>query len=296
MDIPAPYLDKIRTAYPHLSFDHLDFNRDGMVNDVVIVNRELVFRFAREDWRKEMLSREVRVLEVVQRYVDLPVPHFEGIEDGFVVYRYLKGQPLSRNTVLKLSETSQNRIISQLATFLCQLHNIPTKVLTEAGVSSSGAKRSREDWLQLYAQVQETLFPYLWNHQQTWVHELFAPVASGELDLSYKPVLIHGDLALDHILFDAVSESISGVIDFGTAGFGDRSCDIAVQLCNYGEGIVWRMEKDYPLLREVIDRSRFWAGTIELQWALAGMKYNDPSLSLAHIGLAREIQPVGTLT
>jgi hypothetical protein len=56
------------------------------------------------------------------------------------------------------------------------------------------------------------------------------------------------------------------------------------------------MEKDYPLLREVIDRSRFWAGTIELQWALAGMKYNDPSLSLAHIGLAREIQPVGTLT
>lgn len=42
------------------------------------------------------------------------------------------------------------------------------------------------------------------------------------------------------------------------------------------------------------DRARFWVGTLELQWALARIKFNHTSLSLAHIGLAREVQLVGT--
>ncbi len=294
MNIPLSYLEKIRAVYPNISFDHLDFNQDGMVNDVVVVNHEFVCRFAKTEWGKEVLSHEAKLLEVVQSYVDLRVPHFEHLEECFVSYRFIKGEPLSRNTLLKLSQPSQARIISQLARFHQQLHSIPSEVLVNAGVSDSGTERSREDWLQLYEQVQETLFPHLWRHQQTWIHELFVPVVTGELDLSYAPVLIDGDLAVYHILFDPVSESISGLIDFGTAGFGDPACDIAVQLGNYGESIVRRMESDYPMLADVIDRARFWMGTLELQWANCGLKYNDISLSLAHIGLAREIQPVGT--
>ncbi|MBH8555658.1 phosphotransferase [Nostocaceae cyanobacterium CENA357] len=266
-----------------------------MVNDVVVVNHQLVCRFAKEDWGKQVLSHEAKVLEVVQRYIDLPIPRFEHLEEAFVTYRYLKGEPLSRNTLLKLSKTAQTRIISQLATFHRQLHSIPTEVLAQAGVSFSDAVRSREDWLQLYDDVQETLFPHLWRHQQTWIHELFRPVVSGELDLSYTPVLIHGDLPVYHILFNPESQSISGIIDFGVAGLGDPACDIATQLGNYGENIVQLMESDYPMLRDVINRARFWVGTLELQWSLIGVKYNDVSLSLAHIGWAREVQPVGTV-
>ena len=293
MNIPSSYLEKIRAVYPNISVDHLDFNQDGMVNDVVIVNHELVCRFAKDDWGKQVLSHEAKVLEVVQKYVTLRVPHFEHLEEGFASYKFIRGEPLSRNTLLKLNEASQVRIISQLARFHQQLHSIPNEVLVNTGVSSSGAERSREDWLQLYEQVQETLFPHLWRHQQTWIHEHFAPVITGELDLSYTPVLIDGDKPVYHILFDPISESISGLIDFGTAGLGDPACDIAVQLSNYGESIVRRMESGYPMLPDVIDRARFWVGTLELQWALAGIKFNHTSLSLAHIGLAREVQPVG---
>lgn len=294
-NIPSSYLDKIRAIYTNISFDYLDFNQDGMVNDVVVVNHQLVCRFAKEDWGKQVLSHEAKVLKVVQRYIDLPVPRFEHLEEGFVSYQYLKGEPLSRNTLLKLSQTAQAHVISQLATYHQQLHNIPTEVLAEAGISLSDAVRSRQDWLQLYEEVQETLFPHLWRHQQTWIHELFAPVVSGELDLSYTPVLIDGDLPMYHILFDPESQCISGIIDFGVAGLGDPACDIATQLGNYGENIVQRMESDYPMLRNVIDRARFWVGTLELQWALIGVKYNNVSLSLAHIGWAREVQPVGTV-
>jgi len=58
------------------------------------------------------------------------------------------------------------------------------------------------------------------------IHELFAPVVSVNLT-SATPVLID-DLPVYHILFDPISESISGLIDFGT-GLGDPACDIAVQ-------------------------------------------------------------------
>ncbi|WP_223280013.1 phosphotransferase [Nostoc sp. PA-18-2419] len=294
MNIPFWYLKKIRAVYLNLSIDHLDFNQDGMINDVVIVNRELVCRFAKDDWGKQALFHEAKVLEVVQKYLELRVPYFEHLEEGFASYRFIEGEPLSRNTLLKLSKASQARTISQLAKFHHQLHSIPNEVLVNAGVSSSNAARSREDWLRLYEQVQETLFPHLWRHQQTWIHELFAPVITGELDMTYTPVLIYGDKAVYHILFDPISDSISGLIDFGTAGLGDPACDIAVQLGNYGESIVQHMESDYPMLPSVIDRARFWVGTLELQWALAGIKFNDISLSLAHIGLAREVEPVGT--
>jgi aminoglycoside phosphotransferase (APT) family kinase protein len=294
MNIPCEYLEKICAVYPNISFEHLDFNQDGMVNDVVVVNHQIVCRFAKDDWGKKALSQEAKVLEVVRNYVELRVPHFEHLEEGFVSYTFIKGEPLSRNTLLKLTKTSQARIISQLAGFYQQLHSIPNEVLVNAGLSSSEVGRSREDWLELYGQVQETLFPYLWRHQQTFIHELFAPVVTGELNLSYTPVLIDGDLAVYHILFDPLSESISGLIDFGTAGLGDPACDIAVLLSNYGESIVRRMQSDYPALPDVINRARFWVGTLELQWALAGIKYNNRSVSLAHIGLAKDVQPVGT--
>ncbi len=41
VNIPSSYLKKIRAIYPNISLDHLGFNQDGMVNDVVIVNHEL---------------------------------------------------------------------------------------------------------------------------------------------------------------------------------------------------------------------------------------------------------------
>ncbi|MCV3216327.1 hypothetical protein OGM63_22900 [Plectonema radiosum NIES-515] len=55
-----------------------------------------------------------------------------------------------------------------------------------------------------------------------------------------------------------------------------------------------RMQSEYLMLAEHIDRARFWVGTLELQWANRALKYKDISLSLAHIGMAKDIKLVGT--
>lgn len=294
MNIPSAYLEKIQAVYPSISLDRLEFNQEGMVNDVVIVDRQLVFRFPKTDWAQEVLSHEVKVLELIKNRVDLQVPHFESISQEFVTYQLIRGEPLSRSTLLKMERREQERIFAQLGTFLQQLHELPEQLLTEADILSSGAARTKEIWLEFYDRLQHILFPHLMRHQKTWVKEHFTPILENELDLNYKPVLTHGDLGLYHILFDPNQKTINGIIDFGTAGLGDPANDIAALICNYGEEFLHYTERNYPTLKKVIDRARFWAGTTELQWALAGVHHKDTGLLLAHLGGARSVKPIGT--
>jgi aminoglycoside phosphotransferase (APT) family kinase protein len=121
----------------------------------------------------------------------------------------------------------------------------------------------------------------------------FAPVRTAQVDLGYRPVLIHGDLAQYHILYQGVTADLTGIIDFGTPGLGDPACDFAVIISMYGERFLRRMALAYPGITEVLDRARFWAGTMELQWALAGLRSGDRSWLVAHIGRARDMGPIG---
>jgi len=293
VDIPSSYLRKIRAVYPNLSLDHLELNQDALVNDVVIVDRKLVCRFPRTEWAREVLAHEAKVLGVARCYAGLPLPFFEHLEEDFVSYNLIEGEPLSRENLLRLGDPVQRRVVDQLGGFLNRLHSIPKDALDEAGVSSSGAVRTRDDWMAFHEQLEGVLFPQLWHHQRRWVNDHFAPVLRDELDLRFEPALIHGDLATYHLLFHPSSGYLSGVIDFGMAGFGDPATDVALLLHDYGESIVRRMEPTYPQLANLIDRARFMAGALELEWALRGVLRDDIPMLLAHVGAARDVQPLG---
>lgn len=293
MNIPSAYLEKIQAVYPSISLDRLEFNQEGMVNDVVIVNDRLVCRFPKTEWAQEVLCHEAKVLDLIKNRVDLQVPHFEHFSEDFVSYQLIKGEPLSRAILLKLSGREQARIFAQLGAFLKQLHDFPEEVLIKADVLSSGAARTKEIWLEFYDRLEHSIFPHLMRHQKTWVKEHFTPVLEDELNFEYKLALTHGDLGIYHILFDPDKKTISGIIDFGTAGLGDPATDIASLICNYGEEFLRHTQKNYSSLKKIVDRARFWAGTVELQWALAGVHHKDTGLLLSHIGGARSVQPIG---
>jgi aminoglycoside phosphotransferase (APT) family kinase protein len=292
--IPAHYIEKIHTFYPTLALEQLELNQDGMNNDAVVVNGTLVCRFAKTEWAREDLKAEVEVLQLIKRYVELPIPQPDHVDEGFVSYPFIYGEPLSRNLLLRLAPPTQEKVLVQLGQFLHQLHAIPGDALAAATIPASVAQRGDEDFLALYAQVQETLFPHLWRHQRTWVHEHFAPLVQGKLSLGTATGLVHGDLGCYHVLFDTEWQQLSGVIDFGTAGLGSPAIDLAALLDTHGETVVTRIANSYPGLASFMDEARFRAGVVWLQWALAGLKHNDTGLLLAHIGSsARDIQPVG---
>ncbi|BDP42060.1 6'-aminoglycoside N-acetyltransferase [Deinococcus aetherius] len=293
MAVPRAYLEKIRSVYPGLSLNTLDFNQDGMVNDVVVVNGEVVCRFGKHPWAAEALRQEARVLALAREYTSMRTPEFEHLEPEFVTYRFLPGEPLTRNLLLWLSPEARRAVLADLVTFLRQMHHIPRAAVEAAGLQASDAFRTREDWSALLAQAEEHLFPLLMRHQRAWLLGHFAPVLEDTLDLNPTPRLIHGDLGVYHVLFDPDARRLAGVIDFGTAGLGDPATDLAVLLSNYGESLVGEVLPAYPELTDHLDRARFWAGTLEVQWALAGLVHGDRALALAHLGGARDVLPLG---
>jgi hypothetical protein len=87
---------------------------------------------------------------------------------------------------------------------------------------------------------------------------------------------------------------LTGVIDYGTASAGDAAADWGCLINTYGEQFVRRMHQVYPIAQATIDRARFLAGALELEWALGGIQSNDLSLLLVHLGRARDSLPMLT--
>jgi aminoglycoside 2''-phosphotransferase len=293
MDIPAAYLDSIHAIFPALVIKSMHFNQDSMVNDVVIVNDQFIVRFPKDRHTKESLARESRILKLIKERAEMPVPHFEYQAQDVVMYRKMVGEPLTRERLLRQDEVRQDRTTEQLALFFSQMHAIPRELVEQHDIGMSEVERSLEDWSAMFAEIQRELFPFLWAHQKSWVRQIFTPVLDGQISLRYQPVLIHGDLGVYHILYDPIQERINGIIDFGTSGLGDPACDFACIIQSLGESFLQRMAQFSDAITPALNRARFRAGVLELEWALHGIRNNDAAWWLAHIGGARDVMPLG---
>jgi aminoglycoside 2''-phosphotransferase len=292
MEVPQVYLDRIRECLPDVPIASSRLNRDGLQYDVVVLNDAIVVRFAKDVWARADLEQERVLLALVRQYVQLPTPQVDQLDEEVMIYRFIPGLPLVQDVLLRLDEADQEHMAGQLALFLSQLHGIPGDALTRYAIGTSPAARTDADWQQMFEAVQRELFPHLWEHARAWVRRLFAPVLSGELSMAYTPVLIHGDLAGYHLLHDPNERRLTGVIDFGTSGLGDAATDLACLIQVLGEGFVRRMLRHQPTLGAALHRARFRAAALELEWALHGLRTNDPGWWTAHIGNARDALPV----
>lgn len=291
-EIVQQTLKRLEDLHPDFDPQNAEVILDGLVNVIVLYERN-VYRFARDEGAINLLHREYRILELIRKYIEIPAPHFKQLADDCVSYPFLDGKPLFRNDILNLSIAQQDQVANQLATFLKQLHTIPHDQLIANEIQSSGGNQTRNDWLAFYEQVQRELFPLMYRSTQTWVKQHFAPLLEDNQWLTFSPALIHDDLAQYHILFDLEDVLITGIIDFGTAGFGDPARDYGILLNVYGEALVKRMATYDERIGALIDRARFYAGTYELQWLLGGVRSGDNSWFTAHIDRAKDISPYG---
>ena len=261
---------------------------DGLVNDVLIVNEELVFRFARDDAGRRALEREAQLLAFLRPRVSLAVPDVVQQHQDCLVYRFIPGVPLDRRRLLAQDASTRKVVLEQLGAFLHQLHGLPP--VTGPVDESSGMRKHYEE---MYQAIERDLLPSMMVWARDSARELFRPALDGSLDLTYPPAVIHGDLAPYHLCFDPTTRRLSGVIDFGTAGRGDPALDIVSVILAFGESTLRQMESVYPATPGLLDRARFHAATLELVWALAAVRSRDPAWFLCHLGYARDAWPVG---
>lgn len=288
-DIADSLRQRVKAIMPELEIQHFEINQEGLINDVAIVNKKLVFRFAKTEKYAKILDDEMKILDIIRSRIGMEVPSPIYRSQDSVVYPFLEGQPFLRETLFKLESDVQVRTAEQLGKFLHGLHTTKNSRL-DWEIPPTLAPVTRDKWLDIHQRVKDKIFPLLLKHQIQWVENLFDGILSNPESFNYRPALIHGDLAPYHILFDQNNHKITGVIDFGVAGVGDPASDIGSLITAYGESFVIKMQTSYPNLEIYLPRARFYAQSIELQWVLLGIETGETFWFTAHLGGARDVR------
>lgn len=290
MDEPlTAWAQKVQAVLPDLKIESLELNQEGLINDVVIVNRRLVVRFSKTEAYAEVLDNEARILELIRPFLHLSVPEPVVKAAGVMVYPLLEGQPLLFEEVLELDSPSRAELAAQLGAFLHDLHSIATAGLAMP-LPRTRARTTRQEWADFKSQVQEKIYPLLQPHQVHWIERFFTAALEDPEFFGYTPSLIHGDLAPYHILWSPAEMRLCGVIDFGMAGLGDPAADFGILISLYGERFVTQMGAAYPGLENLLHRARFYAQSIELEWVYRGLESGENFWFTAHLGGARDIR------
>lgn len=276
------YRERIQTLCPALAIESMTFNNDGLVNDVVMVNEALAFRFAKNDYAQQALANETRILSLIRPHITLALPDPFHVSRDLMAYPLLPGEALTRQVVEALEEAEQQAVADQLATFLRQLHTTACDQTMPVTV----APCRYADQMRLYARVKEKVYPLLQKHQIAWAETLYASVLADPTTFEYTPQLIHGDLACYHLLFDPPTQRLTGIIDFGVAGLGDPALDLGCLLQYYGMGFINRLYKAYPAAQALAKRAHFYAQAGEMVWVLNGLESGETFWFAAHIGAA----------
>ena len=282
------YLSQIRTAAHNLLFEKVE-EQNGQFNDVVIVNREWVFRFPRYRDGVQRMAVEARLLDALRDHLPLPIPRVEyqrvdppvpGL--AFIGYKRLPGEGLSSSAVAAITgDGVLDHMAGQLAGFLRMLHAMPLHVLPVELLSGSGrARDNRDQWEEMYGEVREKLFPAMRPDARKTVAAHFEAYLDDRSLQRFDPALRHGDFGGSNILWDPAKGTITGVVDFSSCAPGDPAYDLA-SVSTLGDHLFqWiglHYQPDAEKLAAMLARARFYRGTFALEEALDGMKNGDQS-------------------
>jgi aminoglycoside 2''-phosphotransferase len=188
----------------------------GWDSFVLEVNGELIFRFPMRQDVVEYLQKELRLLPVLEQALSTPIPHFDYIGHGdanypymFVGYRKLGGVALEDESM----------------TFLSESHSFPVAQAVQVGVQEHTPEQWRTRYQERYTDVQERVFPLLDVELRAKSEQLWEDFLDDRNSFAFLPVLIHGDLACEHIFCDPVRGVLAGVVDWGDATIGDPALD-----------------------------------------------------------------------
>jgi aminoglycoside 2''-phosphotransferase len=275
---------------PELGIQSVRLNREGLLNDVVIVNEELIFRFAKTGFGFKDPLEEANVLHLLEKYITLqiPSPFYESHE--VLGYRLIAGECLRRDLLMRLAEVDQEVVADQLAQFFKELHGIPLSEISNHDIPMADALMKYEGWVKVYQRIREKVFPLLLPHLREWMTEHFESFLAEKTNFDYELRMVDTDIPPYHILFNKQQKRITGIIDFGCAGLGDPAVDFGVILYNYGESFPDRFYQVYPEAEDYLKRARFYAGAQEARWLLTGIERNDPWWFAVHLGGAKDLK------
>ena len=280
----------LREAFPEIAIRTLGYFASGWDYEMWEVNGELLVRFPRREECGKPLLKEVRLLAELADTISAPVPRPQFFSEGceafqlpFFGYRKLAGSPLSK---VKLSARKRTSMARQLGRFLSELHRFPPDRAAALGVPTY----STEGWDQLYSELRETcdhnVSPLLSPAERDTVEAFWESFLGDDRNARFQPVLIHGDLGLDHILVDERRATITGVIDFGDAMVGDPALDFV----GFDEALRQDVLSNYGLTSDetLLDRAAWYWQVGPFYEVLYGQQIGEPEYVESGLGGVRK--------
>jgi aminoglycoside 2''-phosphotransferase len=74
MDQNHPLLLRVQTIMPDLVIDEVEHNQEGLINDILIINHQWVFRFAKNERYARIMDDEIRILEMIRPHTSVNLP------------------------------------------------------------------------------------------------------------------------------------------------------------------------------------------------------------------------------
>ncbi|MCI0765604.1 aminoglycoside phosphotransferase family protein [Bacillus sp. TL12] len=256
------YRQYIQQALPNTTIHSYEQNENGWDNVAIIINNEWLFRFPRKSEYAERIPLEKQLCEFLSHSLqEIEVPQYRVLyrsESDFIplcsYYKLIHGEPLTAQTIERLTATERETVITQLATFLTSLHTIP---IEDAVKWEFAAEKPISYW----RQIQMKLHDYLAHTLTSLERKIFDCLFEGFFEHIHAPdfkrTMIHADFTHHHILFDDEKRSIAGIIDFGDARIGDPAFDFAGLYNDFGSRFTSDIYKQYCNLTPHHDSSFF---------------------------------------
>jgi aminoglycoside 2''-phosphotransferase len=231
--LPAPRVlwNAARGAWPGRPLQRFRVDNSGWTNLMLEADGRLMFRFPRWASAARSMGREVRLLDLLGRYLSAPIPHplLMGTLDQprgwpFMVYRKIPGTPIA--SLSSMSRQERWRLTQFLVKLFSDLSGCPTRPLRRLGVQPG----DKSSWSRRFRRLQGRYQRVAASHVPPELHRrltgLFGDFYNTLSASNYRQVLLHGDLWPSHILWNRTSHKPVGVIDWEDARFGDPAFDL----------------------------------------------------------------------
>ena len=255
----------IAEQFPDLAPVHVTYLGEGCDSDAYDVNGSWVFRFPKRADVEQQLLIEMRVLPVLGRHVPLPIPsprllgqparefprHFAG-------YPKLPGLPGIHFEPSRFPFATAAEILGR---FLSALHAFPIEEAERLGIQDQRTDpvidECRTEALEDFPLVGDVA-------PDAPLDQWHAYLSDGPPENRARPpspVLVHNDLAAEHVLCDEDSGNPTGVIDWSDMAIGDPAADFAGMLHWGGEPFAKALLAHYDgqVDEHFLARARFMA-------------------------------------